>query len=653
MMKNCLYAIVLCLLAVDITLNAQDTPSVSSTATALGNSIANSNVPQQLIQSFGYCPDDYTYSMQLWNDLSQSVTADLQKVISVQGAKFNSSSAKTQTIPAFSFSDPSAFANINICHGIVHLTNGNLSYSYSFDVDEKDKNTYFFHTFQTSEDDSPQGEFMGPGLYGGPYLSTKEFDGVFFNKSPYEAQLSFKKNGQTYSVSLESSSFNLLSSDSWQTDSIRSSSEKRSFDINVNNNKLSFPVNSIGLGDSFYDPTTTTTQQIPLTYTYEIYQNQNDLNAVVQGFNMGNHNQLGIPDIQTTTAPAVSQLLAIRDINPVDCSVWCQSLDQYQTEKQNQSSSQSTSPSQLQQIPYILPGSLWATYQTDDWKVSQQLSAGSVTNFDIIRPQKKENIGYLYIFSLNTTDSKKANQFLTNVSKNSDLTSQLLKTTIDLTTETDLGTITAQLQKTCQSNGGIPSTCNAIINDQNSGVQGALLLVDTFVPYGGGTKTPRYYKIPTAILLVDTSFSSIVTSNLDPKAFGSDPQQVTTSMASDFNKNIIGWLSTFNNNLSTINASQTTASSQITLATATAHASELQGLVPDLTDYVRQKGLASLFTDSTATTTRIFSDQGIKKLYLMLFGPLSLSSPPVILQPGINAYLGLKPGELPKGWPSS
>jgi hypothetical protein len=640
------------LLTIPCTLQPQSTSqpnaasTVASTTTSVGNSITQGGT--QIAQSFGYCPDSYTYSLQVWNDLAVSLKADVQKVLSIQNTKFDTSDVTSQTIAPYSSSSSQSFSNINLCHGIVNLlpvsTNPFTApfFTYSFDVAQKDANTYFFHTFQTSETDGPQGEFMGPGLYGGPYISTTQFDGIFFNKSPYEAQLSFKKNGQTYTVSLESLSFNLLSSDSWQPDSIRSSTETRSFAIIVNNQKFSLPVNAQGLGDTFYDPSSTTTQQIPLTYTYEIYQNQNALNVVTQGFNMGNHNQLGLLDLSQTTTPTADDLAAIRDINPIDCSAWYQSPEQY---KSLQATPQQNQTSSTQEIPYPLPGTLWATYQTSDWKINQQLTVGDVTNFTVIRPQTQEN-GNLYIFSLNTTDATKAAQFLANVTKNKNL-AQILTTNIAVdpssTLESDF--VASRLQQTCQAGPTVPTTCNALINDPTSGVTGALLLTDTFVPYGGGTKTPRYYQISPAILLVDDSFASIVTSNLDPTLFNSK----TDAMTADFSNNIVAWLATFNQNATKVDASQ------INLTNVIEYASQIQSLVPELTSYLQQKGLAKqLFTNPTASPgQRTFSAQGLKALYLILYGPLSLNSPPLIVQPGLNAYLGLKAGQLPKGWPTS
>jgi hypothetical protein len=612
---------------------------------------------------FGGCPSDYKYTMQVWNDLSVAIDAFFIGVIKVQGAGYNSTSYAQQcAIPPYSYANPSNFNNINACYGIVNFDvtpqgqtscpkfpTGQVFYSRpsgqtpqgrgeltdSFGIGENDPNVYVYHAFQTSESTGPEGEFMGPGLYGGPYITTDQFDGVFFNKSPYEAQVSFKKNGQTYKVSLESMSFNLLSSDSWIQDSVRSSTEGRNFTFNVNNKAFTLPVNPIGLGDTFYDPTANTTQNIPLTYTYEIYQNQNDLNVAIQGFNMGNHNQLGILDISSSTTPTVSTLTAIRDINPVDCYVWVQTPEQYQA-LQSQDSTNGKSASSGQ-APYSMPGSLWAIYQTNDSNISQQLTSGQWQNnhFTVIRPQVSESRGYMYIFSLNTTDTGKASQFLTNTLKTTDLASTFSSTVISSAQiPTTLGT---QL---------VPNT-NGIFSDTQSGVTGALLLTDTFVPYGGGSKMPRYYLIPPALLQVNVNFVSVITSWLDPQQFNADPSQAATQMTADVTQKLPEWLTTFNQNKGTLNASQ------ITLANVSSYSSQLQGVVPDLTSYLQEKGKSALFTDATVSpSSRTFSTQGQKALYLILFGPLSLNSPPLLQLSGSNAYLGLQPGQLPKNWPT-
>ncbi len=592
-------------------------------------------LPEQFAVSFGYCPSDYDYNMEVWNDIPQEINVDVQSIVQVQGAKFNSKTTTSQNIQPYQYAP---FTNLNVCHAIIRLKLVGAQsimgrqvptkqfFNHPVDISKTDKNKYFYHGYVL--DGNYEGEFMGPGWYGGPYTQSTDFEGVFFNNTAYDISLGFTKNTQSFKAILEADSFSLLSSDTMQSNSIRGPNSIFSFILP--NNTVKIPISSKGLGQIYHDRTTKKESLVPLTYTYEIVGKDRDSLAIgIQGFNMGNHNQIGVRDVAASEAPA--QLAKVRDINPVICKVWNTSPQQYLEEL---SKNGKPDPSL---IPLALPGQLWAAYAVKDYLLQQELPSGAVSSFAILRPPASQKAAQLYLFLVGTDNQAKARTFLSNVIKNPNLVQTIVKTSIKNPATMSTEDIAIAVHKAMQA------PTNAIITEPISGITGTLLLTDTFLAYGGGQLTPRFYQISPAILKADATFASIVTAHLAPDAFKGTKQEKSAQATAEFQQNIVGWLATFSANKKTIPLQA------ITLDNLAPFATKLESLVPDLSAYLRAKGAPTLFNNpNAAPSQRIFSQAGLQALYLILLGPISLSTPPLLMQPGSNVYLA----GTPKNWPS-
>lgn len=616
--------------------NCQD--SQSSLSSQMSSALSGAaSIPEQFAQGFGYCPSSYVYSMSAWNDLAEKIEAEIESVVSVQGAKFNSDSAASHSILPYQSSKKSDFFKVNVCHAIVKLkTHGGEIFSRPFDIVKNDKTTYYYHAFALQG--VPEGEFLGPGLYGGPYTQTSEFDGVFFNNTPYDVPLSFSKsaNGKTstYTATLEVGSFNLLSSDKKEPFSIRPQAGSRSFTFTMPNNTVTtIPLLPFGLAQSYYDASATATVNVALTATYELYGgSKNNLQVGIQGFNMGNHNQIGISAVksqipQTNVSP-------IRDINPLDCSIWYQSPEQYQA-------SQSTTGS-TDSLPFSLAENLWAVYHTPDHKLFQQLPSGQATSFSLLRPTARQKNARLHVFSLpSAVDGTAAKGFLERTATDSRLLKDVLKVTL-----ANPATMSTQAlaQAVAQA---LRSPTNGIIVDKQTGITGVLLLTDTISAYGGGRQEDRFYVIPPPLISTNNLFASIVTSQLNLALFqtaSGTPSAAAQAAQAEFRTLIGPWLKTFMQNYQLKNWST------ITPATVPQYRLPLEQLVPDLTSYLKLKGAPTLVVNpQVPANQRQLSVQGLQALYLILLGPVSLKSPPLIRQAGTNAYLA---GTRPKNWPA-
>ncbi len=613
-------------------INCQDSGDVGGQMDGTLDSIKS--FPETFAMGFGYCPSDYTYSMSVWNDFSQSIYARIQSVVSVQGAKFNSSNAASTMIQPYSSASASTFNAVHVCHGIVRIDALNHQiFARGVDIDKTDKNVYYYHSF--SIEGNPEAEFMGPGFYGGPYTQTSEFDGVFFNNTTYDVSLSFNYSANNkpanYTLILEAGSFNLLSSDSTQPHSIRDVTKTGSFSFNLpNKSKTSLPINSQGLGQIYWDASSSTSLAIPLTTTYEMFgTSKSGVQVGIQGFNMGNHNQTGVPIVKSQTPP--KGLSPIRDINPILCEVWCQSPEQFSSNQK----------ADAQTFAYKSQEHIWAAYATKDYTIFQELTPAKVTSFSLIRPTASESSSRLYVFALDSDNPDKSRSYLRRMLSNPGSLSKALAVDIpnpDTATTTQIEEAVAQ---------ALGSVANATFNDSVTGVKGTLLLADTFLAYGGRQDRNRFYEVLPPLVSLNSLFASTVTSQLDLSLFqtaGATRDAAFTAATNEFMQNIRAWLTTFATNYKPkqfVNS---------TISNAQSYQSQLEALVPELTSYLKTKGMPTLFTNPKAAPgDRQFNSQGIQSLYLVLLGPVSLKNPPLLRQAGTNTYLS---GAKPKNWPS-
>jgi hypothetical protein len=630
-----------------------------------------------LAQSFGYCPDDYLYSFQVWNDLPVPLYVASQRIRSVQGAEFSGTLDKDATLCPFTMSGD-LFFNRNQCHAAIWLctsANNNISYAvletalgsnvanvartlketltlsnelkpYSFfrhkvDIAKGDNTPYYYRAF--SRRGNPQGEFLGPHATSGPWGSSSEFDGVFYNSSDYSASLRFIKNAKSYLVTLEPHSFSLLSSDTTIANSIRPASSTLqqnscvydavpTLDFIFQSKTTRIPLTSQGLGKIYTDDKGIKTI-VPATYTYEIFdKDKNNLDVGIQGLSIGTYDQPGIDFQQSKTAilsgidynyPLINN---VRDINPITCYAWCQSAEQLLQEQKD-------SPNEPSLIPYTLPAQLWIVYTTKDLPLMSKVKKiGGITTFQVIRPQVSEKVAHLFIVAVTTSDDNKAQAFLKRLSQGI-----IGKEAFFTDVQNPLNVSPDVLRK-------LQPNTNGLITDTQgkdaSGVQGFILLNDYFCPTGL-SNGPYYYSVPAPLIKIDASFASPLIAALNPSLFSSQTPQ--EAMLKEI-QNLMGdWLKKFNKQtkrygITTKNYLHTPVPQQIEL------------IIPELTSYLKSKGSPELFSNPTATAhSRIFNEKGKQTLATFLFGPLSLSNPPLLLQAGTNHYVF---GGRPNNWPS-
>jgi hypothetical protein len=628
-----------------------------------------------LASSVGYCPSGYNYSFQVWNDLPTPLYAAAQTRRAIQGAQISTTIEKSDTICPFANS-LSTFYQLDTCHLNVWLdadstglesynviigrlpkvikglsqiftVSEELSkyaiYKHTIDVVKDDKNSYYYRAYLYKG--KAEGEFLGPNVTSGPWASSPDFDGVFYNSSDEICKLKFLKDTKEYTVTLEPHSFSLLSSTTGNSNSIRppspSSQETsdgcsvqplRTFDFIFGQKTVQIPLAQEGLGKVYKDSQTQETTIVPATYTYEIYTNKNGiLDVGLQGLSIGNFDQVGV-DFQAAKAtialgknydyPIIHN---VRDINPARCFIWYQSPQQYLDEVKSTDTQDTT----LQ--PYSQGIFVWFGYQTKDQMLTVLLSPGTVTQVDLIRPQLNEKQSRLYVVSLDTGDQATAQKFIERLNKG-----LIGKDAVVSGIQDPLKFSQDVLAKLLPNNQGF---INDTTGADASGTQGSVLLVDTFIPYGLGVG-PYYYGIPSALLKVDASFAVILTSLLDPKLFTTQDL-----MVKEFQAKIQNWLTEFNKKRALIRSYGITQAN----STTPEMAAKIQELVPDLTQYLKQKGTAGLFASAAAGEERNFNEQGLQALYRVLFGPISLQNPLVLERAGTNYYiLGGKPAE----WPS-
>ena len=608
-------------------------------------------------QSFGYCPDDYVYNFEVWNDTPQSLFVAAQKIINVQGASFDSEVDSTSEVKPYSTTGNS-FYNKNICHLSVwlcknqdqckvgykgkvsvsqaDLTNNTFFYK-KIDVTEKDPTIYYFHMY--SEQGIPQGEFLGPGLLAGPITTSNEFDGIFYNKTTSSAQLRFIKDNTPYTVTLEPQSWSLLSSTSTIVNSIRpKDQDKRTLDFILSTNStVSIPLASKGLAYSYDNKQTEQKSIIPATYTYALYEDAAKKQGVdIQGISMGNADQPGVIFKEAKIAlfgtkssynyPSINR---VRDINPVTCLLWYQSAQQATTELAHADTSTAST-----MIPYNSWEQCWLSYVTKDATIQQKITPGTVATISLLRPQLAEQTGTLYVVAFATTDSNKITQFLKRLAGGL------------IGKEATYSTIDSSMPLT-ESHQLLSQNLHGLITDtqdkEASGISGIILLADTFTSRGMG-EGPFYYKIPPSLLQLDDTFFTLITSLLDTTVFNTPDQH--TSIINHLKTAMAEWVALAAQKQSVINSIGITKKNYKQPSIF----GKIEDIVPDLVSYLKQHGDKRIFINPQAVgDARTFNEQGKQVLYTLLFGPLSITNPPLLRQAGTNySVVGGKPAAWPK-----
>lgn len=527
---------------------------------------------------------------------------------------------------------------------------------------EYDKNLYFYHAYRDKT--GVKGEYLGwggianPAQEGDDYAKTQNikdvpgvttaFAGTFYVSSARkDLFMTFYKDGVTYTVALESGSFNLLQSTevkkatkteaqdennpfgvdignetaptSQTVESIRPS-EKNQFtekfgfqfyqgDPAKNTTKIAYiPIASVG--PAYVYDTRTPAQALkdattrpaevkngaaiqaevggPRPYTYELYDAQNKVMLACHSLRVGMAPLPGTPGKEQ-----------VRDINPVACHVWVQSADDVMkaTLKEYTDAGKTFS---YAQIPYDLSEQKWIAYQTKDSTVVQKLT-GSLTEIKVIRPRISEKTARLYICSVATQDDNKAQQFMKRLASGA-ITLPATHQEVSDITKVD---IAATLSK-AQAN-----TYGIIVDAKGTGatgISGALLVTDLFTPSGLGSADRYYYVFPPQLDV------SILAGMLPLEKRMSDADMEA------FSKQVVTWIDAY----------------------------QKQGkdaAVQTVTRYLQQFGAKELFVDQGQGA---LTAQAKKMVENYVTGMVSLSHLPLIRQAGF-AYPFL--GAVPEGWP--
>jgi hypothetical protein len=520
--------------------------------------------------------------------------------------------------------------------------------------EKSEQETNYYHTYTFNG--AIGAEFMGPGLTGGPFGTTTDFEGVFYNKRSSPVQLTFKKNGNQYTVSLDGESFNTLASDKAVTDSIRSESEPRNFIFTDGTSTLAtIPIPAQGIGQKVEDTDiipdsakSTSTEKkmkvVPMTTTYEIMPT----GVGIQGYNMGNYDQFGIlvdavapvagvgesapqgssVDAQLTrkTDPDVYPW---RSLNPIPCSFWYKST---QRATQDYTKAAEAQGNKLESQPLFVDDleQVWVAYDSGDFPdkpLMQRLQPDVVSTINIIRPTVKKGLAHVYVFSIATASEDDARAFLKEaVSKQN-----LLETILGIDQAYDV------VNAVSVTNDDKPKGSYTAAN----GVTGYLLYVDNFISYGSADASPRFYEIMPPLLDAATFAQTLLQLFSESVAFAEENAKVDGKVVIK-PSDLIGWLKIFNQNRSLLKGAT------IGMHNASSYAQQLETLVPDLMTRVKAHGAEGLFVEGSKN----FSNYGYQTLYLAFFMPRGFYRPPLLRMVGTNVTGDMKEGDkVPTGWP--
>jgi hypothetical protein len=519
--------------------------------------------------------------------------------------------------------------------------------------EKSEQETNYYHTYTFNG--AIGAEFMGPGLTGGPFGDTSEFAGVFYNKRSSPVTLTFKKNGNQYTVSLDGESFNTLASDKDVANSIRSDSEQRNFIFADGSTVLAtIPIPAQGVGQKVEDtdelPAETkgsSTEKkmkiVPMTTTYEI----TSTGVGVQGYNLGNYNQFGVFVNAVAPVAGVGEELSKeaatdaqitrkgepdvypwRNINPIPCSFWYKSAKRaaqdYKKAVESQGQKLESQPLFIDDLEQV-----WVVYDSGDFPdkpLMQRLQPDVVSTVTIIRPTIKKGLAHLCVFSIATPSEDDARAFL----KEAAAQSNLLETILGIDQAYN---VTNAVSIADDKPKGSYTAAN--------GVVGTLLYVDNFIPYGSADSSARFYEIMPPMLDAATFAQTLMSLFNESVVFIEEDAKADGKVAIK-PSNLTDWLRKFNQNRPLIKGIT------IGMHNAASYAQQMEGMVPELIAKVKANGAEGLFVEGSKN----FSPYGYQTLYLAFFMPRGFNRPPLLRMIGSNVSGDVKEGDkLPAGWP--
>lgn len=590
-------------------------------------------------ESFGYVPDNYRYSFQVWNDSPAVIFAAAQIITKVLGAGFQGEVKDYRYLNPYSNSD-TVFLNEKLYFTIWMIydqTNSDYA-QYQSKIEDYakigaeaasplgaaigalagaiettealEKYSFFSKDISTPVDPSIVSYYHAytnagdiKGEYLGAKTTTNEFSGVFYNSSDTDIAMQFMKDGVTYKATLEhGNTFCLLNSSTSKPNSIRPPDDdpknQRAFTFfNGSQQIAALPIKSLGICNVQQDPKDPKSTKLlpgaPMVYTYEVSKGKSGGIAVsMQGLAIGNYTQpIDHNDYKRNV---------VRDINPMKCHV------RFQSAKQAQDDAKKDKDYDPTQFFIDTSDSVWLFYKTKDYIFQKKITPGQVLDFTLLRPQISENVVRFFCVSLQTQDDTKALAFLNNLADG-----KIGKDALTLQTPVlkfDENTVLTSIQ---------PNTRGIIDDTSGSGVKGYILFSDSIKAQGVGTG-PFYYSLKPSIAMI-SQLVDIVGAYVDPKKYNP-----TTAMQNDIITNIEKWILEYPKNKSQV--------------------------ATELTTYLQDKGVDEIITN-TASPQRTLNENGKNGVQMLVDGAISIGRYPRLQQSGINQYVYYL-GSKPDGWPS-
>ncbi|MBT3827370.1 hypothetical protein HOL34_03225 [bacterium] len=485
---------------------------------------------------------------------------------------------------------------------------------------------------------------------------SSDFGALIVNSTDTPVDLSFTKDAQPYSITIDPYSFNELQATPKKPNSMRplapTKAQKKSGKVPVaslkfsNNKKLiaDIPIAPSGIGQPYVDKKGHK-HVSGYPYTYGIYKQNGKLFISMQGYRVGHHDQAGcfitdVPAASQTSEqtplekklldkanklsknnPRCAYLFNTRDLNPVACNVWMQPIEDNKD--------------------VAHPYGVWFAYITKGQKIVQKLKADSINKFNVIRPKINEHEGHVYIFAPDSDDASKINTFVTRLSQGL-VGTAALSTNIGDPLKLDPSKIKL-----------IPNQ-NGFIKDHTTGITAQLLGADLFANQGLGSK-PVYYTVPPQ-QLESTMFTGILEGFFAQPDYSSVKDKGSTAgkaalqviynayqkKLTDTQAKFTAWIQTLykNSNRATLATKSTFSAAEQAL---------LPGLVADLTTTLKANGADELFTNPTAKAAdKRFSAYGLESLKELLFGPISINNYPAYAQSASNTLISAAPASWPK-----
>jgi hypothetical protein len=544
-----------------------------------------------MVGSFGYVDPAYVNSFKVINDTAQEIGVARRTDLKILGASFSGDVGdRLKLAPYTDSGDFYTDKHLNftvLIEQSVQVTGLGAISKILFEKGvpltvKNDTNTYYYRAYEN------RGQIRIEYL--GVKSMTPAFSGVFYNSFPKPVKLSFIKDGQNYTVTLEPNTFNLLNSTPDNSTSIRpGAGEHRNFTFTDGTTTVKIPITAQGVCNMVLDDKT---QQLvpgtPMVYTYEVYSNNGVMAVSSQGLAIGNYTEPVDPQKPDTSL--------VRDINPISAQVWYQSLAQT-------SASAGAQPPSL----YPMPGQVWALYFTTDQTIAQKLTAGAVQKLTLIRPLLSKKQAILSIVALESTDDAKAKIWIDRFAKGTIGSYQMPVST------TQFDPSQAVVNQAPTDYGIVDDTQGT----GSSGIKGRVLLSDVFLSQGIG-QGPFYYTVQQPIIYPDSLVNTLA-SVIDSKTYGTSTAE---AIIKELTTQVTDWIKMYGGNGAAAKSA--------------------------LISYLQVHGIPEIFNAGSKNLNL----QGQRFVDAFTTGALSLMNLPIVYQGGVNNFV-FSLDKKPDNWPTA